>query len=289
MSSFSSLPPSPGDTFYQNSVDINLLESDTYVDTAGYARFNLYSDSTVSSQRQITLAPSDLEGQQITLILMSGDDTTCLLSTISTSYLRIETAWTPLQYDQLTLQWSKGLWIEVSRSASGTGGFNPIITNPQSGDILIYSGSEWENHQVDGEFQMNDTGNMDFRYVSSPVSGELLAYDGTHWVNSGASLSWQPLVTDSNWSGSGFVAEFLGNLLLYRGEFTSSNGTTGTIATSPVSITGDLIVPCGLDTVGSYAAGACQITGNTISTSGGSVFTGYKFRLDGICISKSNT
>lgn len=140
MSNFLSLPPPPGSVFYQNSVDINLIDVFTYVVTEGFSRFNLYSDSTVDTNRQIVLTSGDIEGQQITLILQSGNSTTCILSTISTSYVRLTSSWIPLQYQQITLQWSKGLWIEINRTDT------PLV--PPTPEVLIWEpivGTGWSS------------------------------------------------------------------------------------------------------------------------------------------------
>lgn len=291
MASFSSLPPPPGETFYQDSVDVFLTESNTWVETKNYARLNIYSDSTTASDRQIQLAPSDLEGQQITLILLSGDDTTCLLSTLSTSYVRLEAAWTPLQYDQLTLQWTKGLWIEIGRSSAGTGGFNPDIENPQPGDIIIYGNDNvWHNKTTTGEISLSADGDFQFRYTNSPAIGEVLTYDGAHWTNSSSAFVWEALTIEPNYTGSAHVA-VMGNLLVFRGSVTAQAGHGNDFAVCPVSMTGGNLTL----TVGSFDAStgfspAVQIDLNC--TTG--VFTksgtgdGDIIYLDGICISRYN-
>lgn len=249
---FSSLQPAPGENFYTSSKDVNLTDVTTVIVTAGYSRINLYSDDTTSINRQILLEPSDLEGQQITLVLMSGDSTTCLLSTLSTSYVRLTSAWTPVQYGQITLQWTDGLWIDIGRTPVEFNGFDPVITNPQTGDILEYNGSEWVN-------------------VPFPTS----------------SFTWVPCTTQTNWSGTIEVASVSANMKVLRGQVTSTTGTNSPMALVPsgYDISGSLLM------VGSFNSGSPGFSPSVFKINGASlelnslsstIFTGNIANFDNI-------
>lgn len=251
MANFVSLPPASGETFYQNSVDVFLTSSETYVFTKDYGRINLYSDSNVASNRQILLAPSDLEGQQITLIMLSDDPNTCLLSTLSTSYVRLESSWTPMQYDQLTLQWTKGLWIEVNRSASGSGGFNPVITNPQDKDIIYYNGSNWINSNI---------------------------------LNT---VNWQPINSYIGWTSAAYVGVYLNSLLLFRGVFVAGAAPDPIMGTLPASIPHPgyiATVPAYRDNSGLTVITPIVFSGNTIGVTD-TVFQNDLQYIDGVVLS----
>lgn len=292
MTSFVSLPPPPGENFYQDSVDVLLTTPDIYLETKDFARFNLYSDSTTAMDRQILLAPTDLEGQQITLILQSGDSTTCLLSTASTPYVRIEGAWTPSQYDQITLQWSKGLWIEITRSASSGGGFNPDITNPQPGDIIIYSGTAWENHPVSGEFTLSATGDMEFKYVSAPTTGQVLTYDGTHWINAANAgpgpITFVPVPAAGTWTSNATVGKVGTAFAFLNGTFTTPDGANTAMGTLPpgYGITGTIYTTASYTSSGQGGISVVPIVINGSSVTpvpGTTLFAGDTFRVDATC------
>lgn len=294
MSKFTSAQPAPGEGFYTASIDINLTETSTDIETAGYFNINLYSDSTTSSDRQIFLRPGKLEGQKLNMTLLSGNSTTCLMSTAGVSYIRIKAAWTPVEYNQISLQWVKGLWIEVSRSAVNETEFKPDITDPQNGDILIYNNGSWENLQMGGEFELNESGVGDFRFVESPSDGQVLTYDSAigHWTNETptgppATIVWNNCTTQANFTGTVQVAEVSTNLYVFKGELTSSNGTNGVMfdvpsgfeLTGSTTLTGNFVGGGASYSTVSYGMDTDEVR---LKNTGDTIFTGYRFNFDNV-------
>ena len=119
MSSFVSLDPAPGETFAYASTDVTLTEASTFIDVSDIRSINLYSDDTTASNRLFSFSPGLLEGQQLQITFHSDSSQTCLLSTISAAYIRVQQNWTPLQYDTIQFVWSQGIWMETGRGPVG--------------------------------------------------------------------------------------------------------------------------------------------------------------------------
>ena len=120
-----------GQNFGNVTSTVALTETFTEIDPGYYGIVNIYSDSSTAINRQIGMAPGEIEGQVIMLNFMSEAPFTCLMSTIVNSYTRIISSWTPQQYDKLQLVWTSGTWQEVSRSAFSDGTVVPIVSfNP---------------------------------------------------------------------------------------------------------------------------------------------------------------
>ncbi len=74
----------------------------------------LYSDNTTAANRDFTLIPGYLMGQELLLTLMSAGATTCRLQ--DAGNVALSAAWTPQQYDTLSLVWNGSVWAETARS-----------------------------------------------------------------------------------------------------------------------------------------------------------------------------
>ena len=87
------------------------------------------SNNTTASNRTFTLVNGYVQGQQLSLVLVTGASTTCELA--NSGNVALTAAWTPLQNEMLSLQWdaNQAKWIEVSRSAQDS---NAAIATLQS-------------------------------------------------------------------------------------------------------------------------------------------------------------
>ena len=131
MSSFVSLDPAPGESFPTASLTVELTEASTFLEVGEVRTVNLSSDDTTAANRLLSFSPGLLEGQKLTLTFNSGSGTTCNLSTISASYIRVLENWQPKQYDTIEFIWSAGTWQELSRGpAGGTKGTEDYVWVP---------------------------------------------------------------------------------------------------------------------------------------------------------------
>ncbi len=104
-----------GLTTYQQSITAD----NTVVQTAGFSLIQLSPDSATASQRTITLASGDtgyLGQQVVTLENIAGSSYTLELA--DSGNCKLQTAWTPLQWDTLTLIWDGSYWVEQCRSSA---------------------------------------------------------------------------------------------------------------------------------------------------------------------------
>lgn len=74
----------------------------------------LSSDNTTATNRTFTLVASSIVGNLVTIIFTSAGATTAEFA--DTSIQKLSAAWTPQQYDTLTLISDGTNWIEVARS-----------------------------------------------------------------------------------------------------------------------------------------------------------------------------
>ena len=82
------------------------------VEGLSFAKLN--SNNTTATNRTFTIANSSLFGQVVTFELITGSSTTCELA--NSGSVKLAAAWTPLQYQTLTLQWDGSYWVELGRS-----------------------------------------------------------------------------------------------------------------------------------------------------------------------------
>jgi len=121
MSNFRNSNYQTGQNFGNKSLTVNLTETYTTINVGDFGIINLYSDSTVAVDRQINISSGLIDGQIVTFNFLSYSPSppypTALFSTTANSYLRINSNWQPIQYDQIVLIWNSQLWIEMGRFA----------------------------------------------------------------------------------------------------------------------------------------------------------------------------
>jgi len=115
MSNFRSGNLTPGQNFGNFTLNYELTETDTVIDVKDYGIINLYSSVSDPEQANFSLEQGVIEGQIVTLNFLSESPNTCLFDVIGNAYTRLNTNWQPLQYDQIRMMWTTGLWIETSR------------------------------------------------------------------------------------------------------------------------------------------------------------------------------
>ena len=80
------------------------------------ALLRLQSDNTTAANRTFTITNGYLEGQELTIALISGSSTKAQLN--SSGNCVLSAAWEPDQYDTIKLQWISGKWLQIARSAN---------------------------------------------------------------------------------------------------------------------------------------------------------------------------
>jgi len=176
----------------------------------------LQSDSSTAASRAFNIVDSTVIGQQVSFIFESESPLSCeLLYTPGVGNVIIVSLWSPVQYDCLTLCWDGIVWVEVSRSniSSGPDSFNPVISSPAAGQVLVYNStsSDWQNVTVSGDITMSQTG------AAQLAAGTVVDAD----INASAAIAYSKLAALTS-----------ANILV---------GSSGNVATS-VSMTGDVTV-----------------------------------------------
>lgn len=97
-----------------------LTADNTALVVADNTVINLTSDSTTATARTFTLSVPEYNGQELTLLFLSGSSNTAELAASSTLKLNGTLSWKPLQYDSLSLVGYGGIWQEVARSDNRT-------------------------------------------------------------------------------------------------------------------------------------------------------------------------
>ncbi len=115
---------------------VTLIADNTLVNVISppVALLALSSDSVTASARTFTLTPSTIQGHILNIIFESGSSTTAELA--DSGAVQLNGAWTPIQYQSLTLQWDSlaSLWVELSRS-------NPTVSSPSLASAQIIVGN----------------------------------------------------------------------------------------------------------------------------------------------------
>ncbi len=152
-----------GQTLGSSSTTVMLSSNNQTVSPGSNQVIFLQSDASDASTRRFNIQSSTITGQDVTFIFESADPLACeLLYTPGVGNVRITSLWAPTQYDCITLAWDGQLWVEVSRSNTigGNSGFNPEITDPSDGQVLIYDGSDqnWKNQTISRDATISGSG-----------------------------------------------------------------------------------------------------------------------------------
>jgi len=95
--------------------EVSLVADNTRVDCGGISLLKLSSNSATATDRTFILNYSNLAGHALTLYFVSGSSYSCELADSGT--VKLQGAWTPLQYDTLQLVSDGTVWVEVARSS----------------------------------------------------------------------------------------------------------------------------------------------------------------------------
>lgn len=93
---------------------VSLIADNTVVNQVGYGVVAITSDNTTAANRTFTLTNGEVVGKVLVLYMASGSSTTCELA--DSGNVKLSAAWTPLQYDTLTLMWTGSEYVELARS-----------------------------------------------------------------------------------------------------------------------------------------------------------------------------
>jgi hypothetical protein len=143
-----------GQAFPLLSKTVLLTADNTAVTPESFQLIFIGSDNTTATNRTFTLAASTVgAGHQLTLQFNTGGSTTCELADSGT--MKLLTAWTPVQYDTLTLLFDGTNWNEVARGTS-TGATARTLT---SAHIWVGNGSNVETDTaVTGDVTISNSG-----------------------------------------------------------------------------------------------------------------------------------
>lgn len=151
-----------------------LTADNQFVVVQGKTLLQLYSNSTTASQRTFTIQDGDFQGHTLHLVFESGSSNTCELA--NTGNVKLVAAWTPLQYQSLTLYWDGFFWIEQGRS-------NPSVTSSALADGHLLVGSALgvaTDVALSGDATIVNTGALTI--ANSAVSAAKLASDAVTTV-----------------------------------------------------------------------------------------------------------
>lgn len=92
-----------------------------------------------------------------------------------------------LQWDGSNFQGHNGSgWVDldIQTIVSTIDDLNDVaIVTPASGEYLVYTGSEWENVEIQAVAGVSDLDDLSDVTVTGPTSGEYLVYTGSQWEN----------------------------------------------------------------------------------------------------------
>ncbi len=143
-----------GQAFPSLAKTVLLVADNTAVTPENFTLINIGSDSATASQRTFTLAASTVgAGHQLTLYFNTGSSTTAELADSGT--MKLLAAWTPVQYDTLTLLFDGTNWNEIARGTS-TGATARTLT---SAHLFVGNGSNVETDTaITGDVTIGNTG-----------------------------------------------------------------------------------------------------------------------------------
>ena len=190
-----------------------------------------------------------------------------------------------LWYDSVELElyiYNSGSWVQVTDSTLPDLGMlnDVLITDPVSGNILVYNGTEWENQQLNVTLGTNTTGN----YVANISGGTGIFVTHTPGEGSSASIAiGQDVSTSSSVTFANVTSNITGNVI---GDLTGNASTASALETArTISLGGDLSgsasfngssdvtitatvqpnsVALGTDTTGNYMTDVVAGTGLTV-------------------------
>ncbi len=138
------------------SADNQFVSPYGYPGTPAASLIFLQSNSSTASQRTFTLDNGRLVGQQLTLIFETGSSNTCELA--ASGNVKLSAAWTPVQYQSLSLEWDGTYWIELGRAPNAL-----ATTALTSAHLLVGSGSNVATDvAVSGVVTLANTGAFSF-------------------------------------------------------------------------------------------------------------------------------
>lgn len=131
--------------------DLTLIADNTAVDVSSCSLLRLYSDNATASNRTFTLSSPAVAYAELVILFMSATNSCELLSS---GNAKLQSSWTPLQYESLSLQWDGTYWVELCRKKQALANLSDfMITSATNNDILYYKTADlaWENAAVSGD------------------------------------------------------------------------------------------------------------------------------------------
>ncbi len=97
--------------------DVLLIADNQAVDVSACRLLRLSSDNTTSTNRTFTLSGPANGYADLVICFMSGSSTTCELA--SSGNCKLNSTWSPTQFDSISLQWDGTYWVETGRKTPG--------------------------------------------------------------------------------------------------------------------------------------------------------------------------
>ncbi len=164
------------------SADNQFVSPYGFRDTPAAAQIFLQSDNATASNRTFTLDNGQFIGQALCLVFESGSSYTCELA--NSGNVKLTAAWTPLQYQSLSLKWDGAYWIEMGRAPASI-----ASTALTSAHVFVGNGSNVATDvAMSGVVAIDNTGATTFAStvstgtISSTISltqANIIAMNGT--------------------------------------------------------------------------------------------------------------
>ncbi len=97
--------------------DVLLTADNQAVDVSACRLLRLSSDNTTSTNRTFTLSGPANGYANLVIVFMSGSSTAAELA--SSGNVKLNSTWSPTQYESLSLQWDGTYWVETGRKTPG--------------------------------------------------------------------------------------------------------------------------------------------------------------------------
>jgi hypothetical protein len=231
-----------------------LKDTSTSIVLTGPVGYLQLKSEDVPASRTISISNGSYYGQTLVIQVQEASDPTYGAQLLDSGNCNIASTWAGTLYDTLTLIWNgNGLWCEVCRTEGNTGSpFNPIISTPLDGEIIVYDGValEWKNQAIQGDATIDSTAVMTIA-AGAIDDGKIAALAAIDLSKLDAVTNSRALVSD----GSGFVSA----ATTTSTEIGYVNGVTSSIQTQLDAKVGTSLVS-GNILVGSAGNAAASVT-----------------------------
>lgn len=252
--------------------DLTLIADNTVVDITQCALLRLYSDSATATSRTFTLTSPTAGFTRLTILFMSGSSYTCEL--LSSGNCKLQSTWTPVQYESIYLQWDGTYWVELARKKQSLSNLSDfLITSPSNNDVLYYktADSAWENAAVSGDLtnsagaftianlavtnaKVSATAAIAFTKLATLTSGNLLVGNGSNAAASVALSGDATLASSGAMTLAPSINVRTASITLSQANLTAMNGAAVNLIAAPGS--GKIIIVDEIEWFHSYATAA---------------------------------